>query len=248
MNPTLFNALTKSEQYDEDLGLKEEYVPYGSYDYWGGLEYNGNEALLDGSFNNDQYFFEVGAISGDVLHVSTGAWTADGDDATATKVRLQVKPNEYYFDPKCIDCRACYDADGYERVTALVRHHNSSCKMGLPCTINATAYERIAIIDALYEDDANYTQDNNASNATLRDATESAATDAISLEADGALTVGSYEGFFVAPITANYTFFVVWDAALELALGNTADPRSRQVIIGGPKDASSTRSSSDTVD
>lgn len=35
MNPTQFNAYTKSEQYNEELGLKEEYVPYYSFDYWG---------------------------------------------------------------------------------------------------------------------------------------------------------------------------------------------------------------------
>ena len=37
--------------------------PYYSYNYWGGLEYNNDDALLDGSVGSDDWFFAVGAIS-----------------------------------------------------------------------------------------------------------------------------------------------------------------------------------------
>lgn len=68
----------------------------------GGLEYNGENALLDGSFNHDDHFFEVGKISGDIyLHTSTGVFTDDGSTAVSSKVRLRVKPNQLYFEPKC---------------------------------------------------------------------------------------------------------------------------------------------------
>ena len=37
--------------------------PYYSYNYWGGLEYNNDDALLDGSVGSDDWFFAVGAIN-----------------------------------------------------------------------------------------------------------------------------------------------------------------------------------------
>ena len=44
---------------------------------------------------------------------------------------------------------------------------------------------------------------------------------------------GSFAGFFVAPKAASYVFVGVWDAALELSLSATSDPRHLQVILGG---------------
>ena len=48
----------------EELDIKYACVscPYYSYNYWGGLEYNNDQALLDGSVGNTNWFFAVGAI------------------------------------------------------------------------------------------------------------------------------------------------------------------------------------------
>ena len=261
LNPQQYNYRTKSEQYIDDLvELEPWYVPYGSYDYFGGLEYNGKEALLDGSFNSDEYYFQVGAISGDSIKVSTGAVDlfalARGDElgeSTSQKVRLRVRPNEFYLEPKCIDCLACYDGDGLQRGNGYKRIHNSSCPSGEPCWLNATYYEPVvsgcparcqdmrlrsfqvnaahqtAIVASLYQRDANCTAKNETSScgAEIQQKTSD-----IALVQGDELTAQSYEGFFVAPITANYTFVVAWDTAVEVALGTSADPRSRQVILG----------------
>ena len=74
MNPTQFNGRIRSEQYDEDLDYEAIHVPYFEADAWGGLEYDGDNALLDGSFNNDFWWYAVGSF-GDTIPSTTG----DGD-------------------------------------------------------------------------------------------------------------------------------------------------------------------------
>ena len=49
----------------EELDIEYACVscPYYSYNYWGGLEYNNDDALLDGSVGHSNWWFAVGAIS-----------------------------------------------------------------------------------------------------------------------------------------------------------------------------------------
>ncbi|KAJ1462286.1 hypothetical protein M885DRAFT_431563, partial [Pelagophyceae sp. CCMP2097] len=260
LNPAQFNRLTKAEQYDEDVLLQDIVVPYGSYDYWGGLEYDGVESLLDGSFAKaaKTHYFQVGGIrqrSG--LRVTTGALTPD-ESTTHSRVRLRAKPSEYYFEPKCVRCEACYNADGYKRGTGEKRATNttadSGCVLGDGCALNTTRYETVsgcpvecdglkirafevsaahqyAIVAARYGGE-NCTLEN----ATLCAFTEARRTDVASKPYYN-VGVGSYAGFFVAPVTGEFTFTATWDASAEVLLSDTADPRRRKIVIGGPRDS-----------
>ncbi|KAH8075485.1 hypothetical protein JL721_1495 [Aureococcus anophagefferens] len=251
MNPTQFNARIKAEQYDEELGYEQVYVPYFEDDAWGGLEYNGGEALLDGGFDDAAAYFAVGSTSSAIK-------TTTGDDwvqaTTATRALLRAKPDYLYFVPKCVECEACYDADGYLRGDQTIETYvNASCKSGRPCAVNNTrtwtvagcpsrckhkrirAFEAAAAHEALvvahrYDDDFNCTASENASCAGV-DATNFGDIGPAPTYGPGA---GAFEGFFVAPKTANYTFLATWDSALEVSLSASGDPRRREVILGGP--------------
>lgn len=110
-------------------------------------------------------------------------------------------------------------------------------------SFEASAAHQTAIVSMLYEDDANCTATRNETCGVKIERKKSD----IGLDADAALTVGSFEGFFVAPITANYTFLATWDASLELSLGSNADPRSRKIVLGGLLDAQSIKADGDEI-
>lgn len=48
-------------------------------------------------------------------------------------------------------------------------------------------------------------------------------------------------------MAANYTFLATWDASIELSLADSADPRSRRVVLGGPVDSNAARADGDEV-
>ncbi|KAH8082105.1 hypothetical protein JL720_8631 [Aureococcus anophagefferens] len=251
MNPTQFNARIKAEQYDEELGYEQVYVPYFEDDAWGGLEYNGGEALLDGGFNDAAAYFAVGSTSSAIKTTTGDDWV---EATTATRVLLRAKPDYLYFVPKCVECEACYDADGYLRGDQTIETYvNASCKSGRPCAVNNTrtrtvagcpsrckhkrirAFEAAAAHEALvvanrYDDDFNCTASENVSCAGF-DATNFGDIGPAPTYGPGA---GAFEGFFVAPVAANYTFLATWDSALEVSLSASGDPRRREVILGGP--------------
>jgi hypothetical protein len=94
----------------EELDIEYACVscPYYSYNYWGGLEYNNDDALLDGSVGHSNWWFAVGAISTldyDGVASIPGPYDHTGvDDAGYYGAPTQVLPwsprqNEYYLQP-----------------------------------------------------------------------------------------------------------------------------------------------------
>lgn len=228
--------------------------PYYSYNYWGGLEYNNDDALLDGSVSSSDWWFAVGAIStfdlGGEAAIPGPYEDYDIDYYGATKqTLLEVKPNEYYFEPKCVSCLACYDANGQWR-----GGHNGTS--GCPEFCRGLADGR-AVVDAdpgirrweaaAAHHVAIFSKGFAAENCSAGTAGGNVSTgdDVVNpgclAAAHGAISGvplfmpggGLFSGFFVAPRAANFTFFGVFDTAAELWLSSNGDPRLAALELGG---------------
>ena len=277
-----------TEAYSDDGAAAEityacESCPYGSYNYFGGLEYNNDKALLDGSVGTADWYFAVGAtevwdegLPGPCVYGEcAGADFAGGDDdrrrrrATATtsedasmsptgaptlrprvsRVTLETRPNEFYFEPSCVSCMACYDANGYWRAggggngtscpsfcrgdgdgkrirawEAAAPHHVAIFSRGFAaanCSVSPSEGTRRSISTA------------ESAGCAMSVAT---AIESTPVFAPGG---GQYTGFFVAPRAANYTFSARFETGVELWLSDDADPRRARLVLGG--DASDAR-------
>ena len=167
---------------------------------------------------------------------------------------LKAKPDYTYFQPKCISCAACYDSDGYWRgeTTTETWQNTTACTLGQACAFDRIVKTtvpgcpaicrgmRIRAFEARAAHHTLIIRDRYSSNTTTGGncTGNCTAVDVINTHDIGAVPAyrpgaGSFEGFFVAPKAASYTFVGVWDAALELSLSSTSDPRHLQVILGG---------------
>ena len=128
-----------------------------------------------------------------------------------------------------------------------VRPHREDDRPGCPAICRGM---RIRAFEARAAHHTLIVRDRYSSNATAGNCTGNCtAVDVINTHDIGAVPAyrpgaGSFEGFFVAPKAASYVFVGVWDAALELSLSSTSDPRHLQVILGG---ATQTPPSNDDV-
>ena len=89
----------------------------------GTRRYDNVDALLDGALD-DETWFQVGAIrtyDGGLKGPSDpdAELCVGGACAPQTRVELKARPNEYYFEPHCVSCEACYDANGHWRAAPL---------------------------------------------------------------------------------------------------------------------------------
>ena len=253
MNPARFTARTKDRQYDEDLDYVAIETPYFEYNDWGGLEFDGEDALLDGSFDSGSWWYAVGSFQNTIPMTEGDDYV---DDAWGTEAVLRARPDAFYFEPRCVRCEACYDADGRFLSNATVRTGwaNATCKLGEPCSVNASTYEtrtgcpdrcrglglrafeaaaphEVLVVAHRYESDANCTD---GENATCGGYADRNAAD-VGFSPVYAPGVGRFEGFFVAPVAANYTFYATFDAgsSLELSVSESGDPRRRAVVLRG---------------
>ena len=180
------------------------------------------------------------------------------EDAFVRRATLKAKPDYTYFQPKCISCEACYDSDGYWRgdTTTETWQNTTACTLGQACAFDrivkttvpgCPAICRGMRIRAFEAHAAHHTlivRDRYSSNTTAGGncTGNCTAVDVINTHDIGAVPAyrpgaGSFEGFFVAPKAASYVFVGVWDAALELSLSATSDPRHLQVVLGGAAQA-----------
>ncbi|EGB02056.1 hypothetical protein AURANDRAFT_69239, partial [Aureococcus anophagefferens] len=252
MNPAKFTSRTREKQYDEALDYVAVSTPYFESNEWGGLEFDGSSALLDGSFDSSSWWYAVGSFSTSIPMTQGDEYV---DDAWGNRATLKGRPGDdsYFFAPTCVACDACYDADGrfLDNATVRTAPFNETCKLGEPCSVNGTTYETVkgcpdkcrgrrvrafeahaaheVVVAHRYDDDANCTASANASCAGY-DATNAADVSFAPVYGPGA---GSFEGFFVAPVSANYTFYATFDSDLELSLSESGDPRRRRVVLGG---------------
>ena len=175
---------------------------------------------------------------------------------------LEARPNEYYFQPKCVSCLACYDANGQWRGG----HKNETCDNDGNCTTVSTPgcpefcrglADGRAVVDAdpgirrweaaAAHHVAIFSNGFAAENcsAGMAGGNVSTGDDVINpgclAAAHGAISAvplfmpggGLFSGFFVAPRAANYTFFGVFDTAAELWLSSNGDPRLAALELGG---------------
>ena len=253
MNPAKFTSRTREKQYAEALDYVAVSTPYFESNEWGGLEFDGSSALLDGSFDSSSWWYAVGSFSTSIPMTQGDEYV---DDAWGNRATLKARPGDdsYFFAPTCVACDACYDADGrfLDNATVRTAPFNETCKLGEPCSVNGTTYETVkgcpdkcrgrrvrafeahaaheaVVVAHRYDDDANCTASANASCAGY-DATNAADVSFAPVYGPGA---GSFEGFFVAPVSANYTFYATFDSDLELSLSESGDPRRRRVVLGG---------------
>ena len=187
-----------------------------------------------------------------------------------TQVVLEARPNEYYFQPKCISCLACFDANGLWRGDAL---KNETCDGAGSCTYihaagcpefcrghdggkplvaaaaaasapssirrwEATAPHHVAIFSGGYaaENCSSPRGGRNASGVrggAVQPGCASAEHGAISAVPPWLPGGGLFEGFFVAPRAANYTFHSFFDTGAELWLSDNGDPRLAKLALGG---------------
>ncbi|KAH8058061.1 hypothetical protein JL720_14102 [Aureococcus anophagefferens] len=250
MNPAKFTSRTREKQYDEALDYVAVSTPYFESNEWGGLEFDGSSALLDGSFDSSSWWYAVGSFSTSIPMTQGDEYV---DDAWGNRATLKGRPGDdsYFFAPTCVACDACYDADGrfLDNATVRTAPFNETCKLGEPCSVNGTTYETVkgcpdkcrgrrvrafeahaaheVVVAHRYDDDANCTASASASCAGY-DATNAADVSFAPVYGPGA---GSFEGFFVAPVSANYTFYATFDSDLELSLSERR-PAAR-VVLGG---------------
>lgn len=175
------------------------------------------------------------------------------------QVVLEARPNEYYFEPTCVSCLACFDANGLWRGDALKNYtcdatgnctkvYATGCPEfcrgyngGVPARVGeemrdgairrweATAPHHVAIFSGGFVGE-------NCSTGGTGSGDHGCAT---AQHADIASTPpwtpggGQYTGFFVAPRAANYTFFGMFDTGAELWLSPNGDPRQAKLVLGG---------------
>ena len=261
MNPAQFDLKTRAEQYEWNTTATEAedyeaiHAPYFEANYWGGLEYGGTYSLLDGSYNREHdWWYAVGSFQDSIPSTQGDEFVGDAyEDTFVRRATLKAKPDYTYFQPKCISCEACYDSDGYWRgdVKTETWQNTTACTLGQSCAFDRIVKTtvpgcpaicrgmRIRAFEARAAHHTLIVRDRYSSNATAGNCTGNCtAVDVINTHDIGAVPAyrpgaGSFEGFFVAPKAASYVFVGVWDAALELSLSATSDPRHLQVILGG---------------
>lgn len=84
---------TSNPTHQKVTGYKPIKIDW-THNYWGGLEYSGINALIDGSVNRDNWFYAIGAASkhGDGIPSCTNV---NNNGSTANDVELWVRINNY---------------------------------------------------------------------------------------------------------------------------------------------------------
>jgi hypothetical protein len=220
-----------------------------------GLQYNGATHLLDG--DSDGSYFQVGSDSTHwsnypLLFYGPQLKNDVGVDEHVTKVELYVRP-----DPNgatCVDCKACYDADGAVRMATYSSSSSPTTFYSAPAcpaycltrehvpeepravTLQAS-HQLVAATQGLAEMPcvtviSHDATEDEATNTTICEGLEMKSTDAVPASVGFGRNGGVItKAYFVAPMAATYTFNTRFDDGGELWLSPNGDPRAAERLI-----------------
>jgi hypothetical protein len=220
-----------------------------------GLQYDGGTHLFD--CDSDDSYLQIGAFTSSCSNSYCMRGPRQKNDAGvvsyATIVELYVRP-----DPSgatCVDCKACFDPDGNVRMatypvlgtngTLNETYTAPACPdycleqvQPKPRASNVYAPHQLVILsNGLDELPCNKIKTYHAFNQTYTtskvcEGKEIKITDAMPIAPMYGRIGGVFSrGFFVAPVTARYTFNVHFDDGGELWLSPNADPRAAELKL-----------------
>ena len=251
MNPTLSNLHATCVE----CPYTSNFDPDGNPLFFG-LLYDGSTHLLDG--DADGSYMQIGASSSTMLGPQEK--NDDGLVETPMIVELYVRP-----DPSgdiCIDCRACFDEDGYIRKVTYEDDgtESNACpdycvedvgvsgvgelprpNLGNISSVHKLVMATNGLAEAACESIISYDSiESSLTNTSICEGKEEINTEA----APDAMRFGRIGGivtraFFVAPVDGNYTFHANFDDGGEIFMSENADPRKARLILSVDDSSSS---------
>ena len=218
-----------------------------------GLQYNGQYSLFDG--DSDGNYLQIGAES--IVNGGMYGPQYKGDDGAAgypTVVELYVRPETN--GAMCVDCRACYDADGAVRMATFTSagdanntysYTSSACPAYCLTEEHVSPVPRAATLRATHQlviESEGLSErpcqvivsydslEDEETNTTICEGSKTVQSDSVPETMEFGRVGGvSTRAFFVAPTAANYTFNTRFDDGGELWLSPNADPRAAELLV-----------------
>jgi hypothetical protein len=246
LNPMLNPDSTNTHATCVDCPYISDTDPDGDADFRG-LQYNAETHLLD--CDSDGSYFQFGAESSTSMY-GPQLYNDAGVVEYPTIVELYVRPDT--GGNSCVDCKACFDADGNVRMATYSLSSSPNETYTAPacpdyCLTNVQPKPKTSSIKSTHQlviaseglseqpcvEVVSYDAiENQDSNTTVCEGKFSIKRDAVpSIMEFGRMGGIQSKAFFVAPKTANYTFNTRFNDGGELWLSPNADPRSAELLI-----------------